>query len=179
MKTAQEMFEFCKSNGFKVGKGNLKDLQVIEEALTKVECVKVAFVGICNRSVANSQQIKTDGAFAITEDRILIGQKRLMGHSSQAIALDTLSDVTLSTNMFLGAINFTTLRESFTVTMNKKLARDIFPQIHSVAFKAKPTNSDAVPVSSADEVRKLKGLLDDGILSQDEFDAKKKELLGL
>jgi len=31
----------------------------------------------------------------------------------------------------------------------------------------------------ADQIRKLKGLLDDGIISQEEFDAKKKQLLGI
>lgn len=34
-------------------------------------------------------------------------------------------------------------------------------------------------VSSADELRKFKSLLDDGIITQEEFDKKKKELLGL
>ncbi|WP_342538500.1 SHOCT domain-containing protein [Sporosarcina sp. FSL K6-1540] len=33
--------------------------------------------------------------------------------------------------------------------------------------------------STADEIKKFKELLDDGILTQEEFDAKKKELLGL
>lgn len=33
--------------------------------------------------------------------------------------------------------------------------------------------------SPADEIRKYKGLLDDGIISQEEFEAKKKQLLGL
>ncbi len=37
--------------------------------------------------------------------------------------------------------------------------------------------STCVPV--ADEIRSLKGLLDDGILTQEEFDAKKKQLLGI
>lgn len=37
--------------------------------------------------------------------------------------------------------------------------------------------SMCVPV--ADEIRSLKGLLDDGILTQEEFDAKKKQLLGI
>lgn len=33
--------------------------------------------------------------------------------------------------------------------------------------------------SALDELKKLKELLDIGIISQDEFDAKKKQLLGL
>lgn len=35
------------------------------------------------------------------------------------------------------------------------------------------------PISTADELRKFKELLDDGIITQEEFDAKKKDLLGL
>lgn len=37
-----------------------------------------------------------------------------------------------------------------------------------------PSSTDAF-----DQIRKLKSLLDDGILTQEEFDAKKKQLLGL
>lgn len=37
----------------------------------------------------------------------------------------------------------------------------------------------AEQISAADEIRKYKALLDDGIISQEEFDAKKKQLLNL
>ncbi|WP_349605471.1 DUF4428 domain-containing protein, partial [Lactiplantibacillus plantarum] len=43
-------------------------------------------------------------------------------------------------------------------------------------------NEPATPVSatdSADQLRKLKGLLDDGILTEEEFTAKKKQILGI
>lgn len=39
--------------------------------------------------------------------------------------------------------------------------------------------NQVVGISSADEIVKFKKLLDDGIISQEEFDAKKKQLLGL
>lgn len=38
---------------------------------------------------------------------------------------------------------------------------------------------DPMCIPVADEIRNLKGLLDDGILTQEEFDAKKKQLLGI
>ena len=41
------------------------------------------------------------------------------------------------------------------------------------------SKEQAIPYSNADEIRKYKGLLDDGIITQEEFDAKKKQLLGL
>lgn len=37
----------------------------------------------------------------------------------------------------------------------------------------------SAPVSAADELKKFKELLDSGIITQEEFDAKKKQLLGL
>ena len=40
-------------------------------------------------------------------------------------------------------------------------------------------NSKETQISSADEIKKYKELLDEGIINQDEFDFKKKELLGL
>lgn len=40
-------------------------------------------------------------------------------------------------------------------------------------------NEESISLSPTDEIRKYKELLDDGIISQEEFDAKKQELLGL
>ncbi|ACT62619.1 hypothetical protein Nizo2831_1657 [Lactiplantibacillus plantarum] len=37
----------------------------------------------------------------------------------------------------------------------------------------------STPTNSADELRKLKSLLDDGILTEEEFAAKKKQILGI
>lgn len=49
--------------------------------------------------------------------------------------------------------------------------------------QAKPIASNIIkqeiPQSNADELKKYKDLLDSGIISQEEFDAKKKQLLGL
>lgn len=44
---------------------------------------------------------------------------------------------------------------------------------------AKAQQAPAAPVSAADELKKFKELLDSGVITQEEFDAKKKQLLGL
>lgn len=44
---------------------------------------------------------------------------------------------------------------------------------------AQPIKQEVIQQSSADELKKFKDLLDQGIISQEEFDAKKKQLLGL
>lgn len=56
-----------------------------------------------------------------------------------------------------------------------KIALEIKQHIES--FKDGPTATQAV--SAADEILKLKALLDQGILTADEFNAKKKQLLGI
>jgi len=48
-------------------------------------------------------------------------------------------------------------------------------QLETAAAKTAP----APAVSAADELKKFKELLDMGIITQEEFDAKKKQLLGL
>jgi len=44
---------------------------------------------------------------------------------------------------------------------------------------AAPSTSSSAATSVADDLKKFKELLDDGIITQEEFDAKKKQLLGL
>ena len=46
-------------------------------------------------------------------------------------------------------------------------------------LKVEIANPQSAPVSNADEIKKYKELLDSGVISQEEFDAKKKQLLGL
>jgi len=65
---------------------------------------------------------------------------------------------------------------------NLELAREIVKFIEEKRQEAKSPAGQTVvnqQVSSADEILKYKSLLDSGVITQDEFDAKKKQLLGL
>lgn len=57
-----------------------------------------------------------------------------------------------------------------------KQARELVDLIES---KRQVKNRPSTELSAADEILKYKGLLDAGVLTQDEFDAKKKQLLGV
>lgn len=61
------------------------------------------------------------------------------------------------------------------------LAREIVDYIENGRTQAKAAPQAAVvqQVSAADELKKFKELLDMGVINQEEFDAKKKQLLGL
>lgn len=66
---------------------------------------------------------------------------------------------------------------------NNELAEKIYNHIRALIEKNKTNNSTQInqekQVSSADELRKFKELLDEGIITQEEYDLKKKQLLDL
>lgn len=60
-----------------------------------------------------------------------------------------------------------------------KSIEEIKSRVESFINQSAQPNTLNNSVSSLDELPKLKKLLDDGILTQDKFDAKKKQILGL
>lgn len=61
-----------------------------------------------------------------------------------------------------------------------KDAQDILSMLQIIADKnSSHAQSPAQAVSSADEIRKFKQLLDDGIITEEEFSQKKRELPGI
>ena len=86
-------------------------------------------------------------------------------------------------------INVTLVGESNTIRIpasNEQLANSLYsaflsiiPQNEHVAEKTNNNKESNNIHSPADEIRKFKELLDDGLITQDEFDAKKKQLLDL
>lgn len=60
-------------------------------------------------------------------------------------------------------------------------AKRIFTILDSIVNENKPKEKEtpALPTSAADEILKFKQLMDQGIISADEFEAKKKQLLNL
>lgn len=56
-------------------------------------------------------------------------------------------------------------------------AEEIANYINASIKKLKSAETSSAIDSTADEIRKLKTLLDEGIISQEEFDSKKKQLL--
>lgn len=61
----------------------------------------------------------------------------------------------------------------------KEIQNLISEQKNKANMPVQTTIMQEVPQSNADELKKFKELLDSGVISQEEFDAKKKQLLGL
>ena len=93
---------------------------------------------------------------------------------------------TFATNNAVGLLGTSTssLQDPNTIILrafNKEtpiLSEKVYTTIMQKMKEARVTPSSGQKVSSADELRKFKQLLDDGVINEQEFEKKKKELLG-
>ena len=178
MRTASEMYEYCVSNGFGKGyneKTALQHFQVVEKNLLANEQVRHCFIGILNfLSMTKHDQ---NAAVVVTDKRVIYGQRLLFNReNSKSIGLANISDVTRSSTPLFTIITIDSIKDKFNIALSRDFGDKAYQVlVGSLDTKTEPTNAPDV----SDQLRKLKGLLDDGILTQDEFDRKKALLLGL
>lgn len=187
MTSAEDMALFCEKYGYGRGqtkKWTIKHFQVIENSLSSNEYVIFCFVGLHNYVSATKHD--NNYAYALTNKRIIAGQQKLVGNQVQSIVLDKLNDITKNRGMMLGVITIDTLNEKINVAVDKETTDRISRSLNEIIYDLKNPETDTVNItnanvssSSADEIRKFKQLLDEDIITLDEFEAKKKELLGL
>ena len=180
MKTAEELYQYCEDNKLTDGqsrKWGLKHFGVVAAQLEPDEDVRMAFVGLHNQD-----GMKNDGnfAYAVTNKRILLGQKKLMGQDLATVMLPQITDVSTSTGMLLGTVTIHFVGGIINIGMSKPTAQAVSDKLHALLAELQGGGEKTAPASSAaDEIKKFKELLDLGAITREEFDAKKKQLLGL
>lgn len=162
-----------------------KQLAKAEELLTPDE--KVLFAAPSNITItyANTRQSGwIAGVVFLTDKRVLVSSKILSSFTTESIPLHEIRSVSLRNDgSGLGSLIFVhtlTKSISFMVTYKKDMAQRIFQLFENAknSAAAPPESSPSTP-SPADEIRKYKELLDLGAITQEEYDAKKKQLLNL
>ncbi|MBM6664257.1 PH domain-containing protein [Flavonifractor plautii] len=178
LKTADQMLAYCKEHRTTAGttlNKNKKHFEVIANSLEPGEYALSAFTGLMDYF---------NWAFVITNNRIIIGQKKLVGQFIKSVYLDKLNDITVTAGPIHGFIEIDTLKEKFKFCVDNKNVDNINSIIHWSIEKqkeyatAKGENSSNQS-SLADEILKFKHLLDIGAITQEEFDEKKRRLLEL
>lgn len=92
----------------------------------------------------------------------------------------TLNDITMPVE-YINLINTETKKTSFLYKTCKTQAQEIISilQVICQSHKVSENIAPEQKISAADEIMKFKQLLDAGVITQEEFDAQKKQLLGL
>lgn len=183
MKTAEEMYDFCVKNGYGKGfnrKNSLKHFEIIQNTLLPDENVLCVFIGLHNYvSMSNHDN---NFAYAITNKRIIMGQKKLIGEVSQIILLKNINDITFKSGLATGIITIDTIKETFNVSIEKKSAKNVYDIVHKTFYELKNTPKRHLHQNKSDsfqQIKELKELLDIGAITSDEFETKKKQLLGI
>lgn len=184
LNTAKEMYQYCKDNDLGSGfsrKWSLKHFTIIENNLTAGEKVLLPFIGLHNYST-NTTKYGGYFAYAITNKRIIMAQKKIFGKVCQTISLDNINDITYESGMLWGILTVDTIKETFNVGLNKKSADKIHAAVINEFQKFKKfnktdTNTKAGTRSVAEQIKEFKELLDTEVITKEEFEKKKRELL--
>ena len=180
VKTAEQMYEYTVAHGF--GKGIVgwgkKHFKVLEKSLTLDEEAIICFVAMSDSADARAGF----HAYAITNKRLLFAHKTVCGESVKSVNLENLNDVTYRTDLYHGYLEFDTLKERVSIRFpDKEEVMRLYTLVNEYfsEFKKKTNQPLAATnsLSSADELRKYKQLFDDGIITQEEYEEKKQQLL--
>ncbi len=187
MKTCDEIIEYIKKNdycnvynNFAVSASKIveildKDEEVIFASGTSsigtgmyVHCRKNAVVAITNKRLIYA---------GLSASMFAVFTKNMYVNS---ISLEFVSDILYNQNS--GGISIDCRNETIIFFTNKKKIVEVYNKINSAVDNIKNTKNTVTvntELSNADELKKYKELFDSGVITQEEFDAKKKQLLGL
>lgn len=195
LRTPEEMYDYCVKNDCGWGMTRIwatKHFELIVNSLNPDEKVCAVFIGLYNFKDIGHHDFHF--AFAVTNQRFVMAQKRLLGEKMKTVSLDHINDIVMVRSgiagIGLGIVQINTIRGRFNVAVNVKVAKNIYGVLLQALDEAKAnprktafnmiTAPDSVaPKSPVEQVKELKELLDIGAITQEEFDRKKKELLGL
>ncbi|MEK4578926.1 MULTISPECIES: PH domain-containing protein [Bacillus] len=185
MSTAEGMYQYCVDNNFGSGyneKWGLKHFGVLEKNLMQAEEVLMTFIGLHNYESATKHD--RNFAYAITNKRIMFGQNSLTGEKFKSVAYEKINDIKFEKGLLFGVLTIDTPQEKFNISLEKDSATAINKNVHQVLDSLKNSTTETQPVSTAvisvaDELKKFKELLDIGVITEEEFNAKKKQLLNL
>ncbi len=187
LQTAEQMYQYCVDN--KLGSGttkgwSIKHFQLLIDNLKAGEEIYCVFIGLHNYKSMTKHD--NNYAYAVTNKRIIMAQHKLLGVSVQSVNIDNINDITLTTGfagMGIGTVCIDTYKETFNVGVNSVFASNIYNCVHNALDEIKGNAAVASTNTSAkspvEQVKELKELLDMGAITQEDFDTKKKQLLGL
>jgi len=193
LRTAEEFFEYCEDN--KYGKNLINDFnflscEIAEGILLPEEEGLIAFFGEIEPVTVLS---RPEQFFLLTNKRLLITCYGAGQNSAQFLNIESLTDISYKINMMSGTIAMKTSGKTLRISVNRRSIEELYLKIEDTLFEIKSaTTNNAIYMenesSSKMEVlrdtddlnqklEELKGLLKAGMLSKDEYESRKKELM--
>ncbi len=179
------------SGSYWVGPQFKKHFKLLWTDFRPDEEVSLVFPAVCLENSSGFVGRDSGVACALTDQRFILAQKAGMKGVEKAIRIGMLTNVSLSSKMTCDEITVHAATERLVLRVSKRLGKRVYDAIQdSIGAGAAPVAAVPVivqqveahreqPQSATDEVYRLKKLLDDGLISEDEFNALKRKALGL
>lgn len=156
------------------------------------EEIKFAF----NANVGVLPTVKIDSAFnlnnrlngviVLTNDRLIFASKTLWEEEIKYLRIIDIQSVDIKKTMMMCSLRIKGITESFVIDGTKDLLLEFQSITESLIDNCKSSNNSnnsdnqtKNTQSVKEQLQDLKDLLDAGIITQEEFDKKKKQLLGI
>jgi hypothetical protein len=153
-----------------------KHLEKISAALLDGERVQASVEGtITTTPTSTSGTVR--GVLALTDRRFLFSGKAWGASGSRTFPLSTVTSIDLHKNLMLAYVQVTLAGGSERFLVRYKDAEPFIQVAHRVLAELQSAPAAPAAVSVADELAKFAVLHSQGVLSDDEFSAKKAELL--
>lgn len=153
--------------------GTKKEIKSLPDILDDNEVVKYATSGFWNNNTV---------LMVCTDQRIIFLNKNMIyGIDRNDIPLNTVNEVSYSSKILFATITITNGANTTVIEqVSKETAEPMVKAIKEAQQNyINKQNISVQLLDEADQIRKFKSLLDDGIITEEEFEAKKKQLLGL
>ena len=176
-KTVEDVKRFFGDSLHKSIEAGIPDLL---QSMEKDEEITFGFLG-AHCTIANREQC-LGYIVLLTNKKLYYSGISSIAHFPRtgSIDLTTIQAVTSGKNGALGYVNFDAMQNTWHFSTAQEAAvREALDTAIRTAKEAGKQPDSQNPVSVADELKKFKELLDLNIITQEEFDAKKKQLLGL
>lgn len=152
----------------------LKDVQT---HLEPGEKIIASVLGAYESKIMGKDTVR-NGVFVATDNRIVFYGKKMMGYDLEVFPYSNISSIEMSKGMMGHTISF--FASGNKVKMKWINIGNITGFVNHVKQHiGKKSESAATSLSGADELKKFAELRDAGVISAEEFDAKKKQILGV
>lgn len=140
------------------------------------------------RGELNTQMLTKDvlnGVIVVTDQRVFFVNNVLGQGVSKQIHLSSLQSVDSKYDMFFGCVRVTGLTDMIVTTCKRDAAKQLQAAIEQALADwrsraaAAANTAPAAPALDTEQLQALKQLYDAGVLTEEEFSAKKAQILGL
>jgi hypothetical protein len=157
-----------------------KNLRLVEEHLQEGEGIIASIYGVYEFELMGSDTVR-NAILVATDRRIVFFAKKMMGYDLESFPFENISSIEKSKGIMGHSVAFYASGNKVKMKwINQGDIKEFTEYVNSMlGYQHNLTtaqNTDS-PVDIPDQIKKLADLKDQGILTEEEYDLKKKELL--